>query len=76
MRSIDARESLSSSVRVEHESRDVAPIVLIERRPLMRQCLSRWLQGGSPELHASSARRTCSVALAPIQAYPVLTHDH
>jgi DNA-binding NarL/FixJ family response regulator len=26
-------------------------IVLIDRRPLTRQCLSRWLQDGSPDLH-------------------------
>ena len=29
-------------------------IVLIERRPLTRQCLSRWLQDGSPDLHVVS----------------------
>jgi DNA-binding NarL/FixJ family response regulator len=28
-----------------------APIVLIDRQPLTRQCLSRWLQDGSPDLH-------------------------
>jgi DNA-binding NarL/FixJ family response regulator len=34
-------------------SRDVS-IVLIERRSLTRQCLSRWLQDGSPELRLVS----------------------
>jgi DNA-binding NarL/FixJ family response regulator len=29
-------------------------IVLIDRRPLTRQCLSRWLQDGSPHLHVVS----------------------
>jgi DNA-binding NarL/FixJ family response regulator len=29
-------------------------IVLIERRPLTRQCLSRWLQDGLPDLHVVS----------------------
>ena len=29
-------------------------IVLIDRRPLTRQCLSRWLQEGSPDLHVVS----------------------
>ena len=29
-------------------------IVLIERRPLTRQCLSRWLQDGSPDLRVIS----------------------
>jgi DNA-binding NarL/FixJ family response regulator len=29
-------------------------IVLIDRRPLTRQCLSRWLQEGSPDLHLVS----------------------
>jgi DNA-binding NarL/FixJ family response regulator len=29
-------------------------IVLIEYRPLTRQCLSRWLQDGSPDLHVVS----------------------
>jgi DNA-binding NarL/FixJ family response regulator len=31
-----------------------ATIVLIDRRPLTRQCLSRWLQDGSPDLHVVS----------------------
>jgi DNA-binding NarL/FixJ family response regulator len=30
------------------------PIVLIDRQPLTRQCLSRWLQDGSPDLHVVS----------------------
>jgi DNA-binding NarL/FixJ family response regulator len=30
------------------------PIVLIDRQPLTRHCLSRWLQDGSPDLHVVS----------------------
>jgi DNA-binding NarL/FixJ family response regulator len=30
------------------------PIVLIDRQPLTRQCLSRWLHDGSPDLHVVS----------------------
>lgn len=38
---------------VRQPGKDVS-IVLIERRPLTRQCLSRWLQDGSPDLHVVS----------------------
>ena len=59
MRSIDARETLPS-VELERDSdsrrhaRKGISIVLIDRRPLTRQCLSRWLQEGSPGLHVVS----------------------
>ena len=59
MRSIDARETLPS-LGIEGEtghSRQLGKgvsIVLIDRRPLTRQCLSRWLQEGSPGLHVVS----------------------
>ena len=56
MRSIDARETL----RLEREpdpSRQAGKgmlIVLIDRRPLTRQCISRWLQEGSSNLRVVS----------------------
>jgi DNA-binding NarL/FixJ family response regulator len=36
-----------------HDTKAVS-IVLIDRRPLTRQCLSRWLQDGSPDLRVVS----------------------
>jgi DNA-binding NarL/FixJ family response regulator len=56
MRSIDARETL----RLEREpdpgwlARKVISVVLIDRRPLRRQCLSSWLQDKAPDLQVSS----------------------
>ncbi len=52
--------SLPSTLGVEREpypSRRAGTgvsIVLIDRRPLTRQCLSRWLEDGSPDLHVVS----------------------
>ena len=59
MRSIDARETLRSSGLEGETGHSRRPgkgvsIVLIDRRPLTRQCLSRWLQDGSPDLHVVS----------------------
>jgi DNA-binding NarL/FixJ family response regulator len=54
--SIDALEGLPFESETGHRrqtGRGVS-IVLIDRRPLTRQCLSRWLQDGSPDLHIVS----------------------
>jgi DNA-binding NarL/FixJ family response regulator len=61
MTTVDTRTaSPSSSSGLERES-DASgragkrvSIILIERRSLTRQCLSRWLQDGSPDLHVVS----------------------
>jgi DNA-binding NarL/FixJ family response regulator len=59
MTTIDARETLPS-LEIEGETRHSrqlgkgVSIVLIDRQPLTRQCLSRWLQDGSPDLHVVS----------------------
>ena len=59
MRFIEARETLPP-LGMEGEtghSRELGTgvsIVLIDRRPLTRQCLSRWLQEGSPDLRVVS----------------------
>jgi DNA-binding NarL/FixJ family response regulator len=59
MRSIDARETLLSlglegKTGHSRQAGKGVSIVLIDRRPLTRQCLSRWLQEGSPGLHVVS----------------------
>ena len=59
MTTLDARETLPS-LEIEGETRHSpqlgtgVSIVLIDRRPLTRQCLSRWLQEGSPDLRVVS----------------------
>jgi DNA-binding NarL/FixJ family response regulator len=59
MTTLEARETQPSTA-IEGEtghSRQLGKgvsIVLIDRRPLMRRCLSRWLQDGSPDLHVAS----------------------
>jgi DNA-binding NarL/FixJ family response regulator len=59
MRFIEGRETLpplgmeGETGHSREPGKDVS-IVLIERRPLTRQCLSRWLQEGSPDLHVVS----------------------
>ena len=59
MRFIEARETLPP-LGMEGEtghSRELGTgvsIVLIDRRPLTRQCISRWLQEGSPDLRVVS----------------------
>jgi DNA-binding NarL/FixJ family response regulator len=56
---VDTRRA-SSSLGLEPEPRRGRPagkdvtIVLIDRRPLTRQCLGRWLQEGSPDLRVVS----------------------
>jgi hypothetical protein len=57
--SIDARGNfLSSGLASESQSRrhasKGASIVLIDRRPLSRECISRWIQDGSPDRHLVS----------------------
>jgi DNA-binding NarL/FixJ family response regulator len=57
--SIDARGNLlSSRLASESQSRrhasKGASIVLIDRRPLTRQCISRWIQVGTPDRHLVS----------------------
>jgi hypothetical protein len=59
MRSIDARGTLRSpaldaAVDPSRQAGKVGSIVLIDRRPLTRQCLSRWLQDGSPDRYVTS----------------------
>jgi hypothetical protein len=56
VRSLDDRETLLARCLVSGwpSSRGAsqgASIVLIDCRPLTRQCLTRWLQDGSPDLH-------------------------
>jgi DNA-binding NarL/FixJ family response regulator len=69
MTTLDARETLPS-LEIEGETRHSpqlgkgVSIVLIDRRPLMRRCLSRWLQDGSPDLHVVSVGS--SVALLDV----------
>jgi DNA-binding NarL/FixJ family response regulator len=59
MRFIDARETLPP-LGMEGEAGDSrqlgegVSIILIDRRPLTRQCLSRWLQDGSRDLRVVS----------------------
>jgi DNA-binding NarL/FixJ family response regulator len=59
MTTLDARETLPF-LGIEGETRHSpqlgkgVSIVLIDRRPLTRQCLSRWLQEGSPDLRVVS----------------------
>jgi DNA-binding NarL/FixJ family response regulator len=59
VRSKDARETLPSSGLEAEPDRSRQPgksgsIVLIDRRPLTRQCLSGWLQDGSADLQIIS----------------------
>jgi DNA-binding NarL/FixJ family response regulator len=61
MTTVDARGASRSSMlgfeRASDPSRQAGKgvsIVLIDRRSLTRQCLSRWLQDGSPDLHVVS----------------------
>jgi DNA-binding NarL/FixJ family response regulator len=55
MRSIDARETLfERELDPGRQAGKIVSIVLIDRHPLTRQCLERWLQDGSPNLHVVS----------------------
>jgi DNA-binding NarL/FixJ family response regulator len=60
MRFIEARETLPSVIEGEaghsRQAGRTMSIVLIERQPLTRHCLSRWLQEGSPDRHVVSLR--------------------
>jgi DNA-binding NarL/FixJ family response regulator len=54
MRSVDAcgtllSRALDRAVDPSGQTSKSAPIVLIDRRPLICQCISRWLQDGSPD---------------------------
>jgi DNA-binding NarL/FixJ family response regulator len=56
MTTLDARETslarwLVSGWPSSRGDSKGASIVLIDRRPFTRQCLTRWLQDGSPDLH-------------------------
>jgi DNA-binding NarL/FixJ family response regulator len=60
MRFIEARETLPSVIEGEaghsRQAGRTKSIVLIERQPVTRHCLSRWLQEGSPDRHVVSLR--------------------
>jgi DNA-binding NarL/FixJ family response regulator len=58
MRTIDARENLQLEREPDpgRQAGKVVSIVLIDRQPLTRKCLERWLQDGSPNLELVSIR--------------------
>jgi DNA-binding NarL/FixJ family response regulator len=59
MATVDTREgwlpsALERGAHLNRQATKTMSIVLIDRRPLTRQCLSRWLQDGSPDLRVIS----------------------